>query len=396
MFKFVGKSSKILAYEKYCSGIRISTTQKFHFIQLNPLSSSSTQASKNSILNGKIDVPHSFTVDYLIKLCGLSEKTAISAAKNVNFKTPDKPNSVLAVFKKYGFTDAQVSDIISSYPSVLVCRPQKTLLPKIEFFQSAGFSTVDIAKVLSSGGSLLTRSLETQIVPSLNALRDLFTSYQDLVCPIKRCPGILTRSFQSLMLANIEFLRKVGVPEPNILNLLKSQPRLLVRPCDVLKESVEELEKMGLNPQDGCFARCLWRMASIDKKIWREKMALYERWGCSENEVLIAFKKHASVMAISSGKIVDVMDFLVVKMGYDPSAILKAPFIVTLSLKKTIIPRCLVHQALLSKGLLKKNVRLATLLVYPEKIFLKRFVECFEKEAAELLKVYQEKRKGTK
>ena len=113
MFKFVGKSSKILAYEKYCSGIRISTTQKFHFIQLNPLSSSSTQASKNSILNGKIDVPHSFTVDYLIKLCWLSEKSASSAAKNVNFKTPDNPHALLAVFKKFGFSDARFSDIFS-------------------------------------------------------------------------------------------------------------------------------------------------------------------------------------------------------------------------------------------------------------------------------------------
>lgn len=396
MFKFVGKSSKVLAYEKYCSGIRISICQNFHFIQLNPLSSSSTQASKNSILNGKIDVAHSFTVDYLMKSCGLSEKKAISASKNVTFKSPDKPDSVLALFKKYGFTDAQVSGIISTYPNVLVCRPQKTLLPKIEFFQSVGFSNVDIAKILSTRGSLITRGLETQIIPSLNALRDLFTSYQDLVCTIKRCPDVLTRSFQSLMVANIEILRKVGVPELNILNLLKSQPRLLVRPSDVLKESAEELEKMGLNPRDGCFARCLWRMASIDKRTWREKMAVYERWGCSEKEVLIAFKKQASVMAISSGKIMDVMEFLVLKMGYDPSAVLKSPSIVTLSLKKNIVPRCSVHQALLIKGLLKKNVRLSTLFSYPEKIFLKRFVKRFEKEAAELLKVYQENRKGTK
>ncbi|KAL3508068.1 hypothetical protein ACH5RR_033450 [Cinchona calisaya] len=389
MFKFLCKCSKIVAYEKSCS-ISISTIQKYHLIQLSPLSSSSKKDSKDSILNAKIDEnPHLLTVNYLIKSCGLSEKTAISASKIVNFETPDRPDSVLAVFRKQGFTDSEVSSIISGYPKVLLCRPQKTLLPKIEFFQSVGFSNADISKLLSFRG-LIARSLETQIIPSFNVLKDLFTSEQDLVCPITRCPDILTRSFQSLMIANIEILREAGVPEPSILHLLKNQPRLLVRPSHMLKESAEKLEKMGLNPQDGCFARCLWRMASMDRRIWREKMAVYERWGCSEHEVLEAFMKHASFMAISTGKIMDVMDFLVLKMGHDPSVILRAPFIVTLSVKKNIVPRCAVYEVILNKGLMKKNVSLSTLLACPEKIFLKKFVECFEKEAAHLLKIYRD------
>ncbi|CAI9118761.1 OLC1v1020369C1 [Oldenlandia corymbosa var. corymbosa] len=361
--------------------------------EIRPFSSASvavkTQSKSLSSVNGSDEKQSSFAVDYLVKRFDFSEKTAISASKHLKFETSDKPDSVLAVLKNNGFKDDHIYALVRKYPRVLVCRPEKSILPKIEYLRSLGLKDVDVSKVLSSR-NLICRSLDKQIIPSGKALLDVFKSYEDLACGLVRLPDMLTLRFQKYMAANIEILRNMRVPETYIVNMLRDQPRVFLKPPELLKELGKELEKMGLNPIDRSFVKCLWRMSSMYPPVWKQKVAVYGRWGCSEDQVLEAFKRHTCVMAASEAKVMGVMNIFVNEMGYDASAVLNVPSVFSFSLKKILVPRCAVYRVLLAKGLVSKDRCLANFLVCTEQKFLIRYVERFSEEAPELLKIYQE------
>lgn len=67
----------------------------------------------------------------------------------------------------------------------------------------------------------------------------------------------------------------------------------------------------------------------------------------------------------------------------------KYPRIFESSLKKTIFPRRVVVQCLVSKGQIEKQISLDSLVKTSEKSFLKKFVSMYEVEEPEVLKVYQ-------
>ncbi|MBA0685013.1 hypothetical protein Goari_026558 [Gossypium aridum] len=96
-------------------------------------------------------------------------------------------------------------------------------------------------------------------------------------------------------------------------------------------------------------------------------------------------------MAASEGRIKALMDFLVNVMGFKASFVAKQPYLLGLSLEKRIVPRGLFVKDLISKGLLAKVSGLTTVFASSEKVFLQRFVYCYEEKASELLKLYNEK-----
>ncbi|XP_059630444.1 uncharacterized protein LOC132273501 [Cornus florida] len=163
-----------------------STIHKLYALQTHQLSSSSLKSISTSSTN-----QHSFTVNYLINSCGLSPETVISASEHVNFKTLDKPDSILSFFKNHDFSKTQISAIITRRPKLLLSDPKKTLLPKFEFFYSTGISSTELVKVLSFSPTVLTRSLENQIIPCFKILKNLFQSDNKFITAFKRFPDIL-------------------------------------------------------------------------------------------------------------------------------------------------------------------------------------------------------------
>ncbi|CAL9004567.1 unnamed protein product [Prunus brigantina] len=102
---------------------------------------------------------HNFTVTYLINSCGLSPKAAISASKKVELQTPERADSVLALVRNHGLSEAQLSKFVRLHPEVLLANPEQTLLPKLRFFhlsrsfkggprENSGFLSADFVKKL--------------------------------------------------------------------------------------------------------------------------------------------------------------------------------------------------------------------------------------------------------
>ncbi|PSR85135.1 Transcription termination factor like [Actinidia chinensis var. chinensis] len=380
MFKFISKSLHHVR-----SDVRASPFHNLCFIQFHAFSSSLKPIKK-------YPNQHSFTVSYLINSCGFSPEKALSASKYVKFETADKPNSVLKFLKSQGFPKTQISSIIRIYPSLLLCDPKKTLLPKLEFLKSKGVSRTDIIRIVCTSPTILKRSLDKIVSPSFDFFRNLFQSEEKTLTAIKSYGGLLLFDRQTHVKPNIETLREAGVPNANIMFLLTNQPRAFMASSDRFGMIVKEVEKMGFDPLTMNFVLAIFALRKMTKSTWEKKVEVYKKWGWSEDEILAAFKLRPWCMTVSEDKINGVMDFLVNKMGLDSSFVARRPKLISLSLEKRIVPRCAVYQVLLSKGLIKSNgISLSTLLQSPEKCFLEKVVDKHKEETPDLLKLYKKK-----
>ncbi|KAG6668149.1 uncharacterized protein LOC122319008 [Carya illinoinensis] len=331
---------------------------------------------------------HSFTVSYLMNSCGLSRDTALSASQHVNFETPDKADLVIGFFKNHGFSESQISTVIERVPPVLLADPEKTLLPKLEFLHSKGFTSPEIVGVVSRNPPILERSLKKQIVPSFVFFRNLLGTDVEAATAVKRFSGILSADLNTFV-ANIDIMRENGVPETNIVKFIKEHPRVFMTDPVRFKRTVEEVKEMGFNASNVKFVEAIYAMTGMSKSTWERKVNTYKRWGLSEAEIIVAFKKHPSYILASADKIERAMDFFVNKMGWECSLIVERPILVLLSLEKRIVPRTSVIKDLVSRGLVKKDIYLPTVFEYQEKKFLEKFVTPYM-EASELLKLYEE------
>ena len=268
--------------------------------------------------------------------------------------------------------------------------PEKTLLPKLEFFYSKGFSSHDLTNLVSKYPPVLRRSLENHIIPSFNYLCNLVESQERTIALIKRRPSLLDQDLD-YMAPKVNILLEYGVPKSNIFMHILRCSFLLIKDRNDFKEVVDEVKEMGINPLRSQFVLAISIKKALSRSLWESKVNLYKRWGWSEQEFLEAFRKYPGFMKASEDKIMAKMDFFLKKMGLESSYIAKCPIFLGYSLQKRIIPRAAVFQFLLSKGLIKsKHTLLATLFNYSEKAFLERFVNSYD-EDLQLLKLYKDK-----
>ncbi|XP_059625741.1 transcription termination factor MTERF8, chloroplastic-like [Cornus florida] len=334
----------------------------------------------------------SYTVSYLINSCGLSPETAISASEKLHFETPEKPDSVIRLLRNHGFSKTQIAILVRKRPVLLLAHPEKTILPKLEFFQSIGVSRTDLARTLSLDPTLLTRSLENQIVPNYNFLKSVLQSNQKVVAAMRRTSWLFLQDHTKNLVPNIAVLRELGVPESCIILLLAHYPEAILQKHEQFSEIVTEVKKMGFDPLKSTFVLALHAISGKGSELrWNRCYEAYKKWGWSKDDILSAFRKHPHCMILSEKKITAAMDFFVNNMGWQSTMIARCPVVLFFSLEKRIIPRCSVIQVLSSKGLMKKDLSLSTVLLPVEKSFLDRFVTKYEEELPELLSVYQGK-----
>ncbi|XWS66235.1 hypothetical protein CRYUN_Cryun05aG0182200 [Craigia yunnanensis] len=336
----------------------------------------------------------SFTVSYLINKLGFSPESALVASNSVHLKTPDNPDSVISFFEKHEFSKSQIKTVVRKVPSLLVSDVEKTFLPKLKFLQTKGLSSPDLAKFISYSPTFLLRSLEKQIIPFFNTFSNLVHSGQKTITAIKRYPFLISYDMNIIdthLLPNINILRDHGVPESNIIKMLHQFPSALLINPDRLKEIVEKVGETGLDPLILKFVHAVCILAKMSKSIRERKVDVFKKWGWSDKDIWECFRRYPFCFVNSEDKIMAKMDFLVNKMGVYSSCVANQPSVLTKSFEKRFVPRGLIVQHLLSKGLIK-DFKLS-LFDTSEELFLKIYVTRYVAEAPELLKLYKEKLK---
>jgi mTERF domain-containing protein len=338
---------------------------------------------------------HSFTASYLVNSCGLSPKSAILASQRMDFENTERPDSVLNLLKENGFTHTQISKVVRAHPHFLLSDPEKTLLPKIEFFRSLGVSSSDLPGILSSTPRLFARSLKKQLIPCYDFLRSVLLVKEKVLTTLKRSPRAFLYSVTNNMAPNIALLRQLGVPQSAISSLVSNYPAEAFTTHTRFVEAVDEVTEMGFDPLKTVFVHAIQVLLKMSKPKLESKLELYKRWGWSRDMALSAFKRNPICMLLSEEKITKAMDFLVNKIGWLSANIAMNPVVLSFSLEKRIMPRFSVIQILLAKDLVKNDLSLSTILTSNESRFLEKFVIKFEEDIPQLFNVYQDKKDGS-
>ncbi|XP_065867861.1 uncharacterized protein [Euphorbia lathyris] len=361
----------------------------YTFTAHNPNPSTVVSLSLIRCFSSDADNPHSFTVSYRINSCGLSSKSALIAAKSVQFKSPENPDLIISFFQKLGFSKPQISEMIIKSPEFLSYNPQKFIFPKVEFFHSKVPSIADLARIFTAYPWILRVSLENQLVPSFNLLVDLFESEYKAIELIKQNPRVLTSGLEAALIPVINILRKHGVPASNISFLFLSNWQSIGNSVK-FGEITEEVKEMGFNPLKLKFVRAIAVLASMSKPTRDKKVEVYKSWGWSDKDITTAFKKYPQCMTLSEDNIMAKMDFYVNKLGLDSSVVLNRPLLLAYSLKKRLIPRAAVIRYLSSKGLVKWDSRITIMFECTENYFLEKYVNCLKEEAPHVIDLYNE------
>jgi mTERF domain-containing protein len=334
---------------------------------------------------------HSFTASYLVNSCGLSPKSAILASQRMDFENTERPDSVLNLLKENGFTHTQISKVVRAHPHFLLSDPEKTLLPKIEFFRSLGVSSSDLPGILSSTPRLFARSLKKQLIPCYDFLRSVLLVKEKVLTTLKRSPRAFLYSVTNNMAPNIALLRQLGVPQSAISSLVSNYPAEAFTTHTRFVEAVDEVTEMGFDPSKTVFVLAIQVLVKMRKPKLESKLELYKRWGWSKDMALSAFKRHPNCMLLSEEKITKAMDFLVNKIGWPSTNIAINPSVLSFSLEKRIMPRFSVIQILQANGLVKNDLSSASFILPSERYFVEKYLIKFQDNVPELLNVYQGK-----
>lgn len=356
-------------------------TSYVRYIQTKPLFNSVSIPTKQ----------RSLTVSYLINSCGLSLQQAISASKVVRIENTEKPDSLLKILATHGFTKTHISSLISKLPTLILAHPEKTIRPKIEYFESLGIRGPDLPRIICSDRSILMSSLEKQIIPNIDFLKGFVGTNENLVYVLKQSSHVVRCNINKVMVPNISTLRAHGVPEEHVAKLIIMRPRSLRLRTDLFEEVVCAIKEMGFEPMRQSFILAVRCMSIISKVRWEKKKEVLTSFGWSEDEFLSAFRVQPMLMICSEKKIRDVMDFLMNKTGLKPSDIARCPNLFLVSVERRMIPRCAVLQVLMSKAMVTKKLDLVWLLNSSKQDFEKKFVTQFMEDAPEVIKAYQGK-----
>ncbi|XP_031400357.1 uncharacterized protein LOC116210586 [Punica granatum] len=241
------------------------------------------------------------TVTLLIDSLGFSPETALSVFRKLQNKDTRNADSVISFLKSRDFSAAQISEMVRRYPGLLRLKPERTLLPKLEFFQYKGLSRPELSELLSSHPRVLCRSLERSVIPNFNFFRSWLKS--DLKALQLVIRHLYRSGAQEMMAANLKHLLDNGVSEWNAASILQHQTDKLYSKRARLSEAVRVLKEMGLDPEKATFGHALSVVLGMSKSSWESKARVYRKWGWSDKEFLSAFRKFPLCMAASEVKI---------------------------------------------------------------------------------------------
>uniref|UniRef100_K3Y3A6 Uncharacterized protein n=1 Tax=Setaria italica TaxID=4555 RepID=K3Y3A6_SETIT len=319
--------------------------------------------------------------DYLAASCHLTRNQALRASRKLShFKSPSKPDAVLAALSGFGFTPQDIAAAVIRHPELLCCKVDKTLALRFAALKDHGLSASQIARllVLDPRGFL-----QPAIVSKLKYYVHLFGSVDDLVKAIPHSRNLLSADLENVVKPNV---RRLG--EYDISRICRGAPRLIcTRP--------EHIQAIGVQRGTPMFIYALRCVSSRSKESIATKMEFLKttfQW--SEDQVRLAVSRDPGVLTVSKDKALRVSKFLMSVVRLDPEYIAYTPAMLKFCLQGRHIPRHYVMKFLKANGLLKHDRSYYSAVVVTEKVFMERFICPFKEAAPHLAEDYAAARRG--
>ncbi|CAN6198362.1 unnamed protein product [Urochloa humidicola] len=242
----------------------------------NPTAALHSHGYSSAALTGAtVSEPCPTTVSYLIS-CGLSP--AAAASRKLRIRSTDRADAVRALLRSYGFTDADITEMVRRASQILILDPDRILRPKLDFFASLGFQP----QKLAIAPALLLHSLDKHLVPCIQFLRGIIGADGDVCRAIYRNSRAFTVDLDKYMRPAVDTLLRLGLPGKSISKLLMMSMDVFMISPDRMREIFEQLKSLGLGTTDTVFVYGIRVLSSLSKETWLQRVALYKSFGVSE------------------------------------------------------------------------------------------------------------------
>lgn len=334
--------------------------------------------------------PPSSTADFLVTSLGLSPESALEAAQAIGREPNANSDAVVALFKRYGFSSAQIAAVFTKIPRLLWSNPEKTLDPKLAFLSQNGISGKNLAHIVSKDPFILNRGVDKQIAPCIRLLKSLFRhGSDDIVVHFSQRHGTrVVHHFSEAMAPNIETLRRNGVPQKNIEKMLVIRPRSLSRDVDEFAEMVRKAKEIGLDTSTLMFIHGIATLSGMKHDKWLSKVEVFKRFGWSDEQVRSLIAKQPQIMDCSEERLSKSLEFLRKELNWGPAETLRYPVVILLSVEKRLSPRYAVLKELISKNLVDKK-RMGSAFLIADDRFVTRYLQSYLHKIPQLLDLYQ-------
>ncbi|CAL9124053.1 unnamed protein product [Musa acuminata var. zebrina] len=306
-----------------------------------------------------------------LQSCELSSNEAGKMAEGriCEKKLPSSSPSI-EFFKQSGWSDAQVMKLTKRSPKLLHANVETALKPRMRSLQDMGFSDTEIVRLVSlCPHALLLRDIK----PRINFWRSLLGSNERLLKAFKRNKFILSYSLARTIEPNISLLREHGISDERIMHMVVTMPGCFGR-IDKLKEVIKYIEELGVPRDSGVYMCALHVVMGMNKSSFDSTSATLMSFGCSQPDIVAAFRKCPKVWALSNKTICDKMTFLIKEAGFELTSIICRPVILTLSLEKRLRPRYEVMNFLKQNKLLDEGHSLLPVIPLSEEKFIKKYL----------------------
>jgi len=328
--------------------------------------------------------------DYLVSRCGLTQAQALKAAAKIShLPSRARPDAVLAYLEStLRVPAADVTRVVVMDSTFLCADVEQTLARRVADLRDLGLSRDQIARLLP----LVPNSFRNRFLRSnLEFWLAEIGSFDKLLKVLRSCSGLLSMDLDKVARPNVAFLRQCGQDISEIAGTNLYVSRIFTMKPELLKETVQRVEELGVERSARMFRRAIAVVAFIDKEVIARRILLLHNVGFSKDDVLAIVRKQPLVLGTSEQKIQGNMDFLMKDVGLEVSYIARRPVLLMYSVERRLLPRHYLLKVLREKGLLKGQPDYYGTASMGEKIFVEKFVHPFKNHVPGLTDDYASK-----
>ncbi|PON61584.1 Mitochodrial transcription termination factor [Parasponia andersonii] len=184
--------------------------------------------------------------NYLINQHHFSPEAALQASSTISYlKKLHYLDMGLSFVRERGFSQCHLKKLIRKLPGLLFSDVDKSIKPKLKFFQDLDFSPSDIADIISlkSSGRFLKHDLEKSMVP------------------------------------NIEFLKCCGISSSVILKRLVKFPRFFLLKPERIEDLAKRVDAMGFDSMSKIYLPAMRVLTSMNSENWELKLDAFRCLG---------------------------------------------------------------------------------------------------------------------
>jgi len=267
----------------------------------------------------------------------------------------------------------------------------------MNYFLEMGASVSDFADILLQQRTILWYALDSTIRPVVEALRENMGSTENVWRILKSSRMKYLRGIRENLVRNVSFLRARAIPIESIQKRFLQSPAVFMRRHEVFKDLVAQAEvKWGVSPRSAFYLSAIHVLCSLSERTMESKCRVFESFGWDQSHVVNLFRRNPYCLALGERNIKAKLNLFMNELGYDPDHLIAFHLLLCYSLEKRVMPRYLVFQLLIEKGLIKRNLRFWNALRLPEDKFLGKFVLPFLDAVPNLHDIYVNSIQGAK